>query len=159
MTPVLNEMMSFDHVIRVHANGTATHEPKVWAPELLDGELSEYKHIPGQPTGWRLMNGYSGQSCYAGPIMHSSEFVGGRMERDILARPGLYVALTSGTSTPDSECEDCRPECEGHESLAGEHMGEAVYCDGSCRPKAENLPCEQHDINGWAVAYIEDGEE
>lgn len=23
--------------------------------------------------------------------------------------------------------------CEGHESLAGEHMGEAVYCDGSCR--------------------------
>lgn len=24
------------------------------------------------------------------------------------------------------------PECEGHESLAGEHMGEAVYCDGSC---------------------------
>lgn len=23
-------------------------------------------------------------------------------------------------------------ECEGHESLAGEHMGEAVYCDGSC---------------------------
>ena len=24
-------------------------------------------------------------------------------------------------------------ECEGHESLAGQHMGEAVYCDGSCR--------------------------
>lgn len=22
--------------------------------------------------------------------------------------------------------------CEGHESLAGEHMGEAVYCDGTC---------------------------
>lgn len=27
-------------------------------------------------------------------------------------------------------------QCEGHESLAGEHMGEAVYCDGSCRPGA-----------------------
>lgn len=24
-------------------------------------------------------------------------------------------------------------ECQGHESLAGEHMGIAVYCDGSCR--------------------------
>lgn len=24
-------------------------------------------------------------------------------------------------------------ECEGHESLAGEHMGETVYCDGTCR--------------------------
>jgi len=23
-------------------------------------------------------------------------------------------------------------ECEGHESLAGAHMGESVYCDGSC---------------------------
>ena len=24
-------------------------------------------------------------------------------------------------------------ECQGHESLAGEHMGETVYCDGTCR--------------------------
>lgn len=24
-------------------------------------------------------------------------------------------------------------DCEGHESLAGEHMGESVYCDGSCQ--------------------------
>lgn len=23
-------------------------------------------------------------------------------------------------------------ECEGHESLSGAHMGESVYCDGSC---------------------------
>jgi hypothetical protein len=23
--------------------------------------------------------------------------------------------------------------CQGHESLDGAHMGEAVYCDGSCR--------------------------
>lgn len=26
--------------------------------------------------------------------------------------------------------------CEGHESLAGEHMGETVFCDGTCRPRA-----------------------
>jgi hypothetical protein len=25
-------------------------------------------------------------------------------------------------------------QCEGHESLAGAHMGESVYCDGTCRP-------------------------
>ena len=24
-------------------------------------------------------------------------------------------------------------ECEGHESLDGAHMGETVYCDGTCR--------------------------
>jgi hypothetical protein len=25
-----------------------------------------------------------------------------------------------------------RAECEGHESLDGAHMGEIVFCDGSC---------------------------
>ncbi len=24
--------------------------------------------------------------------------------------------------------------CQGHESLDGAHMGETVYCDGTCRP-------------------------
>jgi hypothetical protein len=28
-------------------------------------------------------------------------------------------------------------ECEGHESLAGEHMGETVFCDGSCKRTKE----------------------
>lgn len=23
-------------------------------------------------------------------------------------------------------------QCEGHESLAGHHMGETVFCDGTC---------------------------
>lgn len=27
--------------------------------------------------------------------------------------------------------------CEGHESLAGGHMGETVYCDGTCVPESE----------------------
>jgi hypothetical protein len=29
--------------------------------------------------------------------------------------------------------DDPDDECEGHESLDGEHMGETVYCDGTCR--------------------------
>jgi hypothetical protein len=32
------------------------------------------------------------------------------------------------------ECPSWRAACEGHESLAGEHMGETVFCDGSCKP-------------------------
>lgn len=27
-------------------------------------------------------------------------------------------------------------ECQGHQSLAGAHMGETVFCDGSCRVQA-----------------------
>jgi hypothetical protein len=36
---------------------------------------------------------------------------------------------------PADEWQDVTDDdgCEGHESLAGEHMGETVYCDGSCR--------------------------
>lgn len=33
----------------------------------------------------------------------------------------------------DLEFSAAEPECEGHESLAGEHMGETVFCDGSCQ--------------------------
>jgi hypothetical protein len=51
-----------------------------------------------------------------------------------------WVGVTYAEHVPARHIEpvedDEQPECEGHESLAGEHMGEGVYCDGSCvRPK------------------------
>lgn len=91
----LNSVMEFDHVIRVHADGTVTDEPNVHAPELYDGELGG--------TGWTLLNGYSGQYNYAGPIMHNSEYIGGGLARDILAQPGVYVALVNGTLSDDED--------------------------------------------------------
>lgn len=100
----LNDVMEFDHVVRVHDDGTVsdsdTHD--IWAPDLSDDELDEYSHIESQPKGWRLMNGYSGQYGYSGPLMHQSEFIGGRMARDIMATPGLYVALVNDPAD-DSE--------------------------------------------------------
>lgn len=80
----LNAVMEFDHVIQVHADGTVTDATGIYAPDLHDGDVG---------TGWTLLNGYSGQYCYAGPIMHASEYIGGRMADDILAMPGVYVAL------------------------------------------------------------------
>jgi hypothetical protein len=88
----LDALMKPDHVIRVYPDGTIS-DPypmrvdgrEIYAPELHDG------HLCGD--GWRLLNGYSGQWMYPGPIMHASEFIGGRLARDILERPGLYVAL------------------------------------------------------------------
>ncbi len=82
----LNDLMSFDHVVTVHDDGTVTDGPVgVYAPELYDGEILA--------DGWELLDGYSGQDRYSGPIMHASEYVGGRMARDILETPGVYVAL------------------------------------------------------------------
>lgn len=102
----LSDVMEFDHVIQVHADGTVTDDtPNVralWAPELLDGILSG-------SDGWTLLNGYSGQDRYHGPEMHASEFIGGRMAQDILARPGYYVAIVANYS-PDDEDEELSAE-------------------------------------------------
>lgn len=82
----LNGIMSFDHVIEVTVNGEVTESDMI-APDLRNGELMD--------EAWELLQGYSGQDSgkYNGPIMHNSEFIGGKMETDILDHPGVYVAL------------------------------------------------------------------
>lgn len=93
----LNDIMEIDHVIVVGPDGTITDAPdgrEYWAPSLYDSELDS--------ADWSLMNGYSGQYGYAGPIMHNSEYIGGGLERDIRATPGVYVALVN-TDSDDPE--------------------------------------------------------
>jgi hypothetical protein len=101
----LNDMMEFDRVIEVHADGSVTDAPAdVWAPELHDDELMQGSPVIGTGDNWSLMNGYSGQHGYAGPMMHQSEYVGGGLEKDILSEPGYYVTLVNYPSD-DSEPE------------------------------------------------------
>jgi hypothetical protein len=48
---------------------------------------------------------------------------------------------------PQDAChpvDDYDDECEGHESLDGAHMGETVYCDGSCRQAVTARPQQGH---------------
>lgn len=106
-TSTLNDVMEFERVIQVHRDGTVTTLNDVWAPEMHDGEVQGYDHIDSQPNGWRLMTGYTGQHGYHGPNMHASEFIGGTMARDILATPGIYVALV------DYPSDDSEPESWG----------------------------------------------
>jgi hypothetical protein len=95
----LSNVMEFDHVIRVHGDGTVSDGIDTpWAPEVTM-TVADPRHPfvdsqHGLPVPWSLVNGYSGQYGYAGPIMHASEFIGGRMADDILSTPGLYVAVT-----------------------------------------------------------------
>lgn len=92
----LNEVMEFDHVIQVHEDGTITDAPSgIWAPSLYDGETDDER--------WTLMNGYSGQYSYSGPVMHDSEFIGGGLERDIREQPGFYVALANTYTDEDGK--------------------------------------------------------
>lgn len=95
----LNEKMQFDHVVEVLSNGSVVDRNDIFAPELFGVEEGKEK-----VDGWELLDGYSGQYNYSGPIMHNSEFIGGRMERDILETPGVYVALVC--YWPDDEDSD-----------------------------------------------------
>jgi hypothetical protein len=83
----LKELMDFDVVVHVDHNGVVT-PTDVYGPEMVDEEIEE-------SSGWRLLDGFSGQYGYSGPIMHNSEFIGGDLERYILENPGYYVCLVS----------------------------------------------------------------
>jgi hypothetical protein len=86
----LSHLMEFDRVIEVLADGSVIDRPDIYAPSLYDGDLDTHHDKP-----WALLDGYSGQDRYSGPMMHQSEFIGGRMARDILDEPGIYVALVN----------------------------------------------------------------
>jgi len=131
-TRALSDLMEFEHVIRVE-NGVATDRMPdgsrigLYAPECIHdgfthiGETVE-RHIE-RGTGWTLMEGYTGQYSYNGPVMHASEYIGGRMEQDILAQDGYYVALVCSVlgDDPDaSEDEEPAGWAVAYRSLEGE---------------------------------------
>jgi hypothetical protein len=115
----LNSFMDFDHVIRVHADGTVSDAPGgPYAPELFDRGYGEGS------TEWEPMRGYSGQ-IGSGPqsyIMHNSESIRGNMARAILAEPGLYVAVVADWSCEEHMETDDECECDTAEGWAVFHI-------------------------------------
>lgn len=91
----LNDRMTFDHVVEITADGEVIDRDDIYAPELHDGEVD---------APWSLLDGWSGQDRYSGPIMHSAEYIGGGMETWITEHPGIYVALV------DYPTDDTDPE-------------------------------------------------
>lgn len=109
----LDKIMEFDRVIRVNADGTVNaNVPNVWAPEVYvgtdeDGQISDDDERTMiselRSHGWELLTGWTGQYSYNGPIMHPSEYVGGRLAEHILSTPGLYVVVTVETLDDNEE--------------------------------------------------------
>lgn len=93
----LNARMEIDHVIEVTDTGDVVDRSDMYAPSLYDSALET-------TSEWTLLDGFSGQDRYSGPIMHASEYVGGRMATWILEHPGIYVALV------DYPLDDTEPE-------------------------------------------------
>lgn len=104
----LSDVMEFDHVIRVHADGTVQDMMLTRAPLYAPDVREDYPgHIdPATMGDWAVLNGYSSQYGYSGPIMHESEYIGGRMAADILADPGYYVATVVYGDNFDAEAGD-----------------------------------------------------
>ena len=95
----LNSIMSIDHVIRVHDDGTISDVDNVHAPTLFDDELDD-------PRWSFFSTGYTGQYGYNGPVMHDSEYIGGALARDILETPGVYAAIVSSYTDDDEDADN-----------------------------------------------------
>lgn len=106
----LNGVMEIDHVVEITPGRNLVERPDIYAPDLHIEEDADgqYDGEPILDEGWTLLDGYSGQYLYAGPLMHSSEFIGGGLARDILDTPGIYVALACYSLVPEG-CEDDGP--------------------------------------------------
>jgi hypothetical protein len=144
----LSDLMEFDHPITVTDDGRVIDGPAgVYAPDLYDDDLDS--------DSWELLNGYSGQDRYAGPIMHPSEFIGGGMARDILSEPGTYVAVAAYYSAEFTH------EACGAGSVQCRHCDAYIMPDGDGGWIAEDVVtrCQEHDPedqepDGWAVARL-----
>lgn len=108
----LNDVLGFDTgAIEVHEDGTVTRTDD-YAPELCMEVDEDGQHIHaddsdlhGQATeqGWELLTGWTGQYSYNGPVMHSSEYIGGRLAEYILETPGTYTALVVNTDQLEND--------------------------------------------------------
>jgi hypothetical protein len=105
----LNDAMEVDDVVRVTPDGWLDSADGVHAPEVFvfcdeDGQVSRQEDVDMvtrcESEGWDVMNGYSG------PVMHTSEYIGGRLAEDILERPGLYVACVVECLGPDRDASE-----------------------------------------------------
>lgn len=122
--PTLCDEMEHDLVIYSHGDGTISDVRGVYAPEVVeDSALSNH---------WTLLEGFTGQYSYNGPVMHPSEYIGGGLEKHILETEGVYVYTTAYTLEDEHDC-------EASDTWGG----------------YDNCPCEYGDnIAGWVVAHI-----
>jgi hypothetical protein len=107
----LDERMEIDHVVQIMEDGSVIDRNDLYAPEInvdTDGEgsiLAEHESDMIEDVkrqGWEMLTGWTGQYGYGGPIMHQSEYIGGRLSEHILSTPGIYCAVAVETYEEDS---------------------------------------------------------
>lgn len=132
----LNSAVEFDSPFEVLPHGLVIAAHDVWAP-VVEGETT--------PDGWAFVDGYSGQYGYRGPIMHVSEYLGGRMAADVMAEPGVYVVVEPNDDDP--RCTVCDDPIEWSQEAFDRDGTEHVHSDGEHDHPAD---MSQESI-GWAL--------
>jgi hypothetical protein len=99
----------------------AANEEQAWLTEHTPMHMAgwSYDHRTGTFTGPADTDDAYGKVC---SLLSASGSRANRMLPEIQAE----VAQENAAN-------DEGDGCDGHESLSGAHMGETVYCDGSCR--------------------------
>ena len=104
--------MEFGKVVYSDGEGTVyeAYSDDPDGPEILlvgindDGQAGD-PDLTWDWAEWELLRGFTGQYGYNGPVMHSSEFIGGRLERYIRENAGYYVAVIIDGYPDDDESE------------------------------------------------------
>jgi hypothetical protein len=95
----LNDV-EFDHPFKITKRGEILGSDWIWnvpqfalhAPEVYHSDENDVDIL--SDWWWAYSGGYTGQFGYSGPVMHASELLGGRLERDMMADPGIYVVTS-----------------------------------------------------------------
>lgn len=100
--------IDLDTVFTVTESGEIEPEPPgIYGPERVEHSETDDMLIDGIPHKecllWDALVGYTGQQGYRGPVMHQSEYIGGGLERDILATPGTYVVCAVEVEPSEDE--------------------------------------------------------
>jgi hypothetical protein len=149
----LNEHMQIEHVIRIREDGKAEDATGVHAPEstieahwdeygmadILKEDEDAYVESLGV-QGWTVMRGWScGYLSGNSPLMHPSEYIGGRLAEHIRENPGLYVALSVSI-------------CPQHEDGESELAGWAVaFRDTTCKGEDCERQATPGDFQGMCL--------
>lgn len=146
MDKPLNEIMQFDHIVRVNPDGTVTDanmsvgDTGSYFDLMVDSDGTD---IFEMSAGWSLLSGWTGQHGYNGPVMHPSEYIGGALEGYIFHNPGYYVVLeVAGLSD--------------HEWQVSTFTGTKTCSRCGLLPLDDDdmqSTCQDDMPAGWAIAY------
>lgn len=97
--------------------GQAPHQPdETYYTCTHDGDNVSAAEPDDPGDGWTYETGRTGQYSYNGAHMHSSEYIGGGLAKDILETPGHWVAVALYPLCAGPDGQEPNEECDGPDS-------------------------------------------